>query len=136
MTRGLLRISLVLAVGLGLVLTSVPPVGAASPTYLTTGIVQSGVKQTIIGNYQGVLVNYTNTQPTSVSAFVYLDLVNSAGQTVYWNLGTCTFGASQKVKCFIAISGTISRGTYTAWVFATTDTEVPVSTSTSVRVTM
>ncbi|MDE1852985.1 MAG: hypothetical protein KGI38_04455 [Thaumarchaeota archaeon] len=113
-----------------------PMVTASSPTYATSAITQSGIKQTTINGYPGVLVNYTSTFTTSFGAFVYLDLMNSAGQTVYWNVGYCSFSASQQVQCFVAIAATVAAGSYTAKVFATTTTNVPVSTTGSLSVTL
>ena len=114
----------------------VPAASGVSPTYLTTGITQSSIKQTVIGTYDGVLVGYTNTYSSSFGAFVYLDLVNAAGQTTYWNLGSCSFAAHQTVQCFVTISPSVPKGTYTALVFATTETSVPVSASGSLKVTV
>lgn len=109
----------------------------ASPSsYLTTGVTQSGIKQTIIGGYTGVLVNYTNSYSSSFSGFVYLDVVNSAGQTVYWNLTSCPFNAAQKAQCFVAISPSPAAGNYTASVFATTTSSVPVSASSPMKLTL
>ena len=122
---GLLALSMVMPVANGV-----------SATYLTTGIAQSSIKQAVINNYNGVLVGYTNTYTSSFSAFVYLDLVNSAGQTIYLNVGSCSFAPSQTVPCFVAISPSVPKGTYTAQVFATTVTSVPVSIPGSLKVTV
>ena len=125
MLAGLLMLSMVMPVASG-----------ASTSYLTTGLVQSNIKQTAISGYDGVLVNYTNTYSSSFGAFVYLDLVNSAGQTVYWNVGGCSFSARQTASCFVVISSAVPKGVYTAQVFAATSTDVPVSASGSLKVTV
>lgn len=113
-----------------------PVANGASDKYLTVALTQSGMKQSTIGGYDGILANFTNTYTTPVTAFVYMDLVNSAGQTIYWNVGSCSFSASQKAQCFVTILPSVPRGTYTAWLFATTNSSVPISTFSSVQVTV
>jgi hypothetical protein len=129
--------------GIGLAVTvclliglTVAPVGfGAGPTYPTTAITQSGMKETTINEFPGVLVNYTNGFSTQFSSFVYLDLVNQAGQTVYWTVGTCNFSAGEGAQCFVAFSSAPS-GNYTADLFATNTSGVPVSTTSSLSVTI
>ena len=108
----------------------------ASSGYLTTTVSHSGIRQTTISGYNGVLVNFTNTLPTAMTAFAYIDLANSAGQTVYWNVGSCSLTPSHVTQCFVSISPAVPAGNYTASVFATTGTGIPVSTVTSVKVTV
>jgi hypothetical protein len=132
---GLARASFVV-VGFVLVLGLVPSINATSSTYLTTGITQSGMKQASISGYNGVLVNYTNTYPSSFGAFVYLDLTNAAGQTVYWYLTYFPFAAGQMGQPFVQISASVPAGNYTAWVFVATTSGIPVSTLSSVKVTL
>ena len=133
--RVYLRTSLfVLAV---LILLPTAPIGsAASPAYLTNGVSQSGMKLVTIDSHQGVLVNYTSTYSGSFNGFVYLALTNTAGQTVYWNVASCSFTGSQTVQCFVTISPTVPSGTYTARVFVTTAARVPVSLTSSLNVTL
>ncbi len=120
-----------------LLLVSMAPLSsAAAPDYLTNAISQSGMKQVTIGSYQGVMVNYTSTYATSFTSFVYLGLTNHAGQVVYWNVASCSFSAGQEVQCFVAVSPTVPSGAYTATVFTTTATDVPVSLVGSLNVTL
>jgi hypothetical protein len=135
MTRVGCRSWLVLATMLFLLTASLPAVGA-SPKYLTTGITSSGLKETTLEGYQGVLVNYTSTYSSPFAAFVYMDVVNSAGQTVYWNLGYCSFQPIQKVGCFVAIGTTLLKGIYNVRIFATTNSSVPVSVTSSLQMTV
>ncbi len=111
------------------------PGPASPPPYLTTTVTQSGVKQATLGGYPGVFVNNTSSSSSSFSGFVYLDLVNSAGQTVYWGLTGCNFAAGQTVGCFVEIFTPIPAGTYTATVFATATSSVPVSVPSTLPVT-
>ncbi|MDG7013432.1 MAG: hypothetical protein JRN11_03025 [Nitrososphaerota archaeon] len=113
-----------------------PPGSAASPAYFTNGVSQSGMKLVTIDGYQGVLANYTSTYSGSFYGFVYLALTNTAGQTAYWNVASCSFTGSQTVQCFVTISPTVPPGTYTASVFVTTAARVPVSLASSLNVTL
>ena len=136
MDKGRAMATVSMACGLILLSTLAPTAMATSPVFPTTVLVQSGMKYATIGGYSGVLVNYTSSISTSFVAFVYIDLVNSAGQTVYWNVGYCSFAANQKVQCFVPISSTGPGGDYTASAFATTTSNVPVSSSGSLSITI
>jgi hypothetical protein len=128
--------TLLVVAGLLLVSLAVPATAASSTNYLTTTLVQSGVTQTTINGFPGVLVNYTNSLTVSLNTFIYLDLVNSVGQTVYWNVETCIFASIQKVQCFVPITPTLPSGTYSARVFATSSTYVALSTTTTLVVSL
>ena len=92
------------------------------------------MKQASIRGFSGVLVNYTNGFPASFTALVYLDLVNSEGQTAGVSLGTCGFQGNQTVSCFVTLPISVPTGNYTAWIFATSLANVPVSIESSIRV--
>ena len=116
--------------------TAMPMANGATGPYLTIGIAQSAIKQTTINGYNGVLVNYTSTYSSPIGAFVYLDLASSAGQTVYWNVGACNFAPGQKAQCFVVIASTVPKGIYSASVFATTNSSIPISATASLQVTL
>ena len=116
--------------------SAVPLSGATTPVYLTSAVSQSGMKLVTINNYQGLIVNYTSTYAGSFNGFVYLALTNHAGQTSYWNVASCSFSGKQEVQCFVAISPTVPTGTYTARVFVTTAALIPVSSTSSLAVTL
>src|SRR5579863_8730199 len=124
MQRGSLVLGLCVATCLTLVLIAVPPALATSPTYSTSSIVKSAMVQTKISGYEGVLVNYTSSFPTSTNGFVYMDLTNSAGETVAWNVGSCEFAPAATAQCFVLIPQSVSTGTYSASVFVVTSTGV------------
>ena len=120
-----------------LTLFAVAPLGAAaSPAYTTNAISQSGMKLVTINSYQGVMVNYTSTYSGSFNAFVYLALISHSGQVAYWNVASCSFTGSELVQCFVSISPSVPSGAYTAHVFATTAMHVPVSSTSSLPVTL
>lgn len=133
MQQTVLRASIVFALGL-VGLSAVAPATSQTATYMTTGLVQSGIKQSTIGGYNGVLVNYTSSYSSSFTALVYMDVINSLGQSVSWSVVTCSFSANQKVACFVVASSAIPTGMYTANVFATTSSSVPVSVTSSLPV--
>lgn len=105
-----------------------PVASAAAPSsYLTTGLVGSGAAKTMIGGYTGVTITYNNTYSVPILAFVYLNLVNSAGQTAYVQLSSGNISSHNTIQFFLPISGP-AAGTYTAKLFATTSFGVPIST--------
>ncbi len=106
---------------------ALPAIGLTTPTYPTTSLTASSMKEAEIGGYTGIAINYTSTMSSPLTAFVYLDLVNSLGQTAYVNIGTCDVSTSQNNTCFVPIFAVLPTGVYTALVFATTTTSVPVS---------
>ncbi|MDE1858425.1 MAG: hypothetical protein KGI26_05115 [Thaumarchaeota archaeon] len=136
MRRNGLGLALSLAACTTLVLLVVPAALAATPAYPTTAVTATGIVQTTISGYQGVLVNYTSAFPTTFSGFVYLDLTNAAGQTVAWNVAYCGFSASAKAQCFVSIPLSTAAGSYNAHVFVATSTGVAVSATSSVKVTV
>jgi methionine-rich copper-binding protein CopC len=94
------------------------------------------MKQATIGPSSGVLVNFTSSLTSAFTAFVYLDLVNSAGQTVNVNYANCNLQQGQPTQCFVNLSSSIPSGNYTAKLFAVTTDNVPVSTTGTLRVTV
>ncbi len=127
-----------IAVAIGLLAFSMagPMANGAATRYLTNGIVLTGMEQRSISGYVGVLANYTNTLSSPMNTLVYLTLVNSAGQTVYWNYDSCSFAANQKVQCFVLIASTVPKGVYAAYTFVTTSTSVPISVTKGIQVTV
>jgi len=116
-----------IAVCLVLSLTSIPAVSQSAPSYLTTSMVPSGAAQRTISNYHGVIVNYTDTLASNLTALIYMDVSNSAGQVISLSLATCDLTHGQKVSCFVALSPSLPPGNYTASVFAATTSHVAIS---------
>jgi hypothetical protein len=127
----------ILAAGVAVMLVlQAVPVQAATPNYPNTAVTQSGLKQVTINGYKGVLVNYTSSLSSSFAGIVYMDLFNSVGQVVYWNLGSCSFSQNTLVKCFVSISPSVASGSYTAAIFAVTSTGIALSSTNSVKVAL
>ncbi len=134
MAKFVQRGTLVLALGLIVLSGALPALAQSTPTFATTSLSQSGIKQANIGGYLGVQVNYTSHLSSPLLAFVYLNLVNPSGQTVYVGIGSCNLTPSQSSQCFVALSPSLPAATYTAHVFAVTTDNVPVSTTGTLQV--
>ena len=112
-----------------------PQSNAVAATYSTTGFVALGVAETTQLGMKGVAVTYNNTMPMTVFAFVYIYLTNSAGQTIYIQLSRYSYSTGQNVTSFFGLVG-VMPGTYTASLFATTNSLVPVSPVTTIKVVL
>lgn len=119
----------VLALSLSLLALTMPSMSQTAPQYLVTSITSNGVKQTVLGGYGGLFVNYTNTHDAPITALVYMDVSNSVGQVVALTVGTCYFGANETIGCFVVFPVSVPSGAYSAEVFATTTSGVPISTT-------
>jgi hypothetical protein len=116
-------------------LTVIPAsLSATPPPYLTTGLVASGLKWTSIAGYQGIEINYTNSYSAPQTAIILVDITNSAGQTSVVAAGAASFSANQLVICFVPVVGLTAGATYSASVFATTTSNVPISTVSTLQV--
>jgi hypothetical protein len=112
-----------------------PQSDAVAATYSTRGFVALGVAETTQLGTKSVVVNYTNTLSIAVSAFIYIYLTNSAGQTINIQLSGTHFSAGQNRTLFFGLVG-VAPGTYTASLFATTNSLVPVSPVTTIKVVL
>lgn len=106
------------------------------PAYSVSSLSQTGIKHTSIGGYSVVKVNYTSSFTAHFVSLVYLDLTNKAGQTVYVSIVSGNFSASGKLSFFLPLSSTLAAGNYTAKVFATSTSNVPVSTTGTLKFTV
>jgi hypothetical protein len=98
-------------------------------------IINSAVKSTI-GGYTGVSVSATNIWSSSQNLVVFAVWKNSAGQTVAVSTGGLTLAPGATATAFAPLGNPLPSGTYTVSVFAITTTNNPVSSSTSVSVTI
>ena len=130
------KLTVAVAIGLLALSMAAPMAGGATTGYLTSGIALTGMTQTTLNGYEGVLANYTSQFSSPINTLVYMDLVNSARQTVYWNDGACSFAANQKVQCFVFIAGTVPKGVYGAYLFVTTTSNIPISLTKGIQVTV
>jgi len=119
--------SLALGLGFAILMLALPAVSQTAPSYLTTSVTSTGMKQTGIGGFNGVLVNYTNTLSSPLTVLVYMDVMNPAGQVAGVNAASCNFAANQTVRCFAVFPSSVPSGNYSIQVFATTASGVPIT---------
>jgi hypothetical protein len=130
------RALVVLAVVFAMALALMPAAVASGPSsYLTTAFRPLSATVATEGGFKGALVGYVNTLTVAQTAYVYLDLTNSKGQTVLWTLNFRTFQAAENATLFFGFV-TLPSGTYTASVFVTTPASVPLSPTTSFQVSL
>ena len=110
-----------------------PQSHAVAATYSTKGFVATGAEESTQLGTTGVVVNYSNTMSIPISAIVFLYLTNSAGQTVGIQFFASSFPAGGNGTIFLGLAG-VTPGTYTASLFATTSSLVPVSPVTTLKV--
>ena len=110
-----------------------PQSHAVAASYTTKGFVATGAAETTQLGTEGVVVNYSNTMTIAVSAVVFLYLSNSAGQTISIQFFASSFSAGGNGTIFLGVAG-VMPGTYTASLFATTSSLVPVSPVTTLKV--
>jgi len=119
---------------------SVPPTLIVTPqssgVCSTTGcFTASTATQSLIGQFQTVVVPYTDNANTAVTGVVYGVVTNPAGQTVYYTTATITPGAGQAQTAYLTLSG-LPHGMYTVNYFVTNTGGVAISQSNSITVTL
>jgi len=119
---------------------SVPPTVIVTPQSSgvcnTTGCFTAGTAtQSLIGQFQTVVVPFTNNANTAVTGVVYGVVTNPAGQTLYYTTATITPGAGQTQTAYLTLSG-LPHGTYTVNYFVTNTGGVAISASNSITVTL
>jgi len=128
----------ILIVGLLVGLFGLFTVASAQTTgnpVLTTSLAKVSASQTSALGQKGVSITYNNTLSQPVTAAVYISLQNSAGFTVYISLQVYTFQPKQVATFFFGPSG-LPSGSYTARLFAAQGNGVPLSTTTTVQVSL
>ena len=118
-----------------LLLMTTPVSNAVAPTFSTSGFVSLREIEATQSGVAGVLVNYNNTVSSAVVAFVYLDVTNSIGQTVFVQASGGTFSGGENKTIFFGLTG-LQTGSYSAAVFVVTGADVPVSTVANVQVVL
>ncbi|MDG6901760.1 MAG: hypothetical protein JRM80_07340 [Nitrososphaerota archaeon] len=102
---------------------------------LTNSLVEVSVSQATNYGFHGVSITYNNTQSQSLGVVVYDVVQNSAGNTVAIMGTTSTIPAGQNSTFFFAPSS-LPSGSYTERIFATDSGGIPLSTTTTVQVTL
>lgn len=89
-----------------------------------------------LGTFAGISASYTNLNPSSQSVVIFAVFKNSAGQTMGIGTGSATFNAGATQSVFIADPVGLASGSYSVSIFVFTSGNLPVSTSTSISVTV
>jgi hypothetical protein len=89
-----------------------------------------------LGSFNGILVSATNRWSSTQNLVVFAVWKNSAGQTVAVTTGGLTLTPGQTGQTFAALPGALAPGTYTVNVFVVTVSNQPVSTTTTITVTV
>jgi hypothetical protein len=120
-----------------LVLLVVLPANATSSPLLTSSLTASVAVQTTFQGATAVKVNYTDTLTGSMLVVIWLAVQNSNGQTVGVFVTTLNFasGGGEKLTAYVVVSG-VASGSYTANMFAVTVSGVPVSTTSTVTLSL
>jgi hypothetical protein len=119
------------------VVSSVVAPAAASPFAGGTDAwtIKGQVTVVQLNGYPTGKANYQNNLNVTVLGIVYVVLHNSAGQTVYINVGTTSPAAGTNSTAFVVIYG-VPTGTYSATFFVTLASGPAMSVPTSIPVTL
>jgi hypothetical protein len=109
----------------------VPPVSFANSVQLV-----GTPKYTTIGGFNGIAANFTNMWSTSLNLVVFAVWKNSAGQTVAVTTGGLTLASGATAQAFAPLTSPLPSGTYTVNIFVVTTSNQPVSTTTTVTITV
>ncbi|MDE1852988.1 MAG: hypothetical protein KGI38_04470 [Thaumarchaeota archaeon] len=89
----------------------------------------------VVGGYTGVSATYSNQWSSSQNVIVFAVWKNSAGQTVYISAGSATLATGASQAFFLPEVG-LASGTYTVNLSVWTTTNLPVSSQTTLTVTV
>jgi hypothetical protein len=89
-----------------------------------------------LGGFNGVSASFTNLWTTSQNLVVFAVWKNSAGQTVAVTTAGLTLAPGQTASAFAPLTSPLPSGTYTVNIFVITTSNQPVSTTTTITVTI
>jgi hypothetical protein len=121
----------ILSIPATLTVTTPGATSCQSTTCLTAG---TATLQTI-GQFQTLVVPFTNTASGQVTGVVYGVVSNSQGQTVYYTTATVTPAGGATTTAYLTLAG-LPHGTYTVSYFATNTGGVAISLTGSMSVTL
>jgi hypothetical protein len=113
------------------IITKVPPVVFANSVQLA-----GTPKYKPIAGFNGIAANFTNLWSTSLNVLVFAVWKNSAGQTVAVTTGGLTIDPGKTAPAFAPLTSPLPSGTYTVNIFVVTASNQPVSTTTTITVTI
>jgi len=102
-----------------------------------TSVVVSGTPtKTTIGGFTGISATYTNNWNTAQNLVVFAVWKNSAGQTVAVTTSGLTLAAGASGTAFAPLVSALPSGSYTVNVFVWTTNNQPVSSLTTITVSV
>jgi len=104
-------------------------------SFANSVIINSAAKG-VLGSYTGISVSATNLWSTSQNLVVFAVWKNGAGQTVAVSTGGLTLAAGATGTAFAPLAGGLSSGSYSVSVFVITTGNNPVSSTSSIAVTL
>lgn len=121
--------------GLALSLLLASAAGATSGPLLTTSLTATAPVQTTFNGNQAVKINYTDTLSTSMLVVAYLSVQNSQGQTVKTFVSTANMDSGGALPVYLVMYG-LASGHYTGEVFVVTTDGVPVSSLSTLAISV
>lgn len=116
---------------IGTQVLAIPPIftiGAPSGVGTTTLTPSGSAAESLVNGQATVAQTFTNTASGPLSVYMWVSVMNTAGQTVGVFLGSATIGAGSSASIGAALFN-LPSGTYTAQVFVTTTSGIVVSTT-------
>lgn len=101
---------------------------------LNNSLVATSASQTSVLGHQGVSVTYNNTLGQVVNATLFASFQNSGGNTVYISFFVSSFQPGKAQSFFFGPN--LASGNYTARIFAINQEGIPLSVTSSVKVTL
>jgi hypothetical protein len=120
----------------GNVATPVSVVVVVKVPFAQSVTVSGTPSKTTIGGFTGVSATYTNNWNTAQNLIVFAVWKNSAGQTVAVTTSGLTLAAGASGTAFAPLVSALPSGSYTVNVFVWTTSNQPVSSTTSISVSV
>ncbi len=133
-STGISLIGALLAVGLLLAVAATS--GATAPSLTSSLSVVSAPSQVTFNGSPAIKANYTNSPSVPSLVLCYLVVHNSAGQTIGIFLSTASVASGQIYLPFYVVMFGLPSGHYTGTVFVVTSDWVPLSTESTVSITL
>jgi len=119
----------------GNVATPVKVVVSVTVAFAQSMVISGTPTSSTVGGYTGVTATFTNEWSSSQSIIVFAVWKNSLGQTVYISASTATLAAGASQAFFLPEVG-LASGSYTVNVSVWTTSNLPVSSQTSLTVSV
>ncbi len=101
-----------------------------------TSVIINSATYTTLGAFPGISASATNIWSTSQNLIVFAVWKNGGGQTVAVTTGGLSLASGATGTAFAPLPNALPSGTYTVNVFVITTSNNPVSTQTTITVTV